>query len=179
MTVLLPNSFFLLCACFCATIGAVTDIRDRRIPNALTGTCLTAGLLLHLASGGWKAMEIAALAGLAGGAIFFFFFVIGGMGAGDIKLMAAVAAVAGFGHLTQIFLATAVAGGVLAVTVAVARGKLKTTVVNVGTLLQHHAAYGTLPHPELNVSNENILRLPYGIAIAVGCWATYLETLVR
>lgn len=125
-------------------------------------------------------MGMAALAGLAGGAIFFLFFVIGGMGAGDIKLMAAVSAIAGFGHLTEIFLATAVVGGVLAFAVALARGKLKSTVANVGALVQHHAAFGALPHPELNVLNENALRLPYGIAIAAGCWVTFASaTLLR
>ncbi|MGH9520151.1 MAG: A24 family peptidase, partial [Terriglobales bacterium] len=59
------------------------------------------------------------------------------------------------------------------------RGRLKNTLANVGTLARHHAAYGMLPHPELNVMNEQALRLPYGVAIATGCWIALLGTWVR
>jgi prepilin peptidase CpaA len=176
MMYFLPNSFFLLCACLCASLGAVTDIRSRRIPNALTVSCIAAGLSVHVGSGGWKALGLAVLAGLAGGAIFFLFFAIGGMGAGDVKLMAAVSTLAGFGHLAEIFIATALAGGVLAIALAVARGKLKSTLVNVGTLARHHAEFGLLPHPDLNVANSRALRLPYAVAIATGCWITFVGT---
>lgn len=176
----LPSSaVFLLCAACCASAGAWTDARSRRIPNRLTAVIFAAGLLLHFASDGWKAMGMSALAGLAGGAIFFIFFLIGGMGAGDVKLMAAVSAVAGFGHLFEIFLAVAIAGGAMAMALAMGRGRLKTTLMNVGALARHHAAYGMLPHPELNVMNERALRLPYGIAIAAGCWIAFLGMLVR
>lgn len=149
------------------------------MPNRLTASVFAAGLLLHFADSGWKAMGMSAIAGLTGGAVFFIFFLIGGMGAGDIKLMAAISAVAGFGHLFEIFLAVAIAGGVMALALAIGRGRLKSTLVNVGTLVRHHAAYGVLPHPELNVMNERALRLPYGIAIAAGCWIVLLGTLVR
>jgi prepilin peptidase CpaA len=179
MTLLSSTSVFLLCACFCASIGAVTDVRTRRIPNVLTGTAAAVGLLLHLTVDGWKAMGLAAAAGLIGGAIFFIFFVVGGMGAGDIKLMAAVSTLAGFGHLMEIFFATAVTGGVFAIALAISRGKLKSTFINVGAVIQHHAAFGALPHPELNVLNSKALRLPYAVAIAAGCWIVLLGTLLR
>ena len=125
-------------------------------------------------------MGMAALAGLVGGAIFFLFFVAGGMGAGDIKLMAAVTCITGFGHLAELFVATVLMGGLLALTLAISHGKLKSTIVNVGTLVQHHATTGLLPHPELNVLNSKTLRLPYAIAIASGCWITFLgQALLR
>ena len=86
---------YLLLASLCASAGAISDARSRRIPNLLTGTSIVFGLLLHLETGGWRQMGMAAVAGLAGGAVFFIFFVVGAMGAGDVKLMAAISVIAG------------------------------------------------------------------------------------
>ncbi|MGH9617406.1 MAG: A24 family peptidase [Acidobacteriaceae bacterium] len=169
-----PDWMYLLLACLCASAGAVSDARIRRIPNLLTGPAIGFALLLHMGAGGWREMGTAAAAGLVGGGVFFVFFVLGGMGAGDVKLMAAVSTLAGFGHLAEILLAVALAGGVFAITLAIARGRLKTTIVNVGSLIHHHAVAGALPHPDLNLSNPNTLRLPYGLAIAAGCWIVLL-----
>ncbi len=174
MKLLSPDFAYLLCASLCASIGAVSDVRTRRIPNFLTVSSLAFGLLLHLGTGSWRAMGLAAAAGLAGGAVFFIFFIVGGMGGGDVKLMAAVSCIAGFGHLLEIFIATALMGGLFALALAISRGRLKSTLANVGTLIGHHGAMGLLPHPELNVDQPGTLRLPYGVAIAAGCWITLL-----
>ncbi|HET9087937.1 MAG TPA: prepilin peptidase [Acidobacteriaceae bacterium] len=163
---------YLLCACVCASIGAVSDWRTRRMPNLLTGSSMLSGLLLHLAWGGWRAAGLAAAAGLLCGAGFFIFFLVGGMGAGDVKMMAAVGCMAGFGRLSEMFLATVLIGGVFAVALAMLRGQLKRTIWNVGALILHHGRYGLVQHPELNLLNADTLRLPYGMAIAAGCWLT-------
>ena len=123
-------------------------------------------------------MGLAAVAGLIAGASFFILFVAGGMGAGDVKLMAAVACVAGLGHLAEIMIATALMGGLIAIVLAISRGLLKATLVNVGVLVLHHSKEGLQPHPELNVLNAKTLRLPYAVAIAAGCWITLLSQAV-
>ena len=173
-----PEYLYLLLASLCASAGAIFDARSRRIPNLLTGVSIAFGLLLHLETGGWRQMGMAAVAGLVGGAVFFIFFVVGGMGAGDVKLMAAISVIAGFGHLAELFLAIAFTGGVFALVLAIARGRLKATLVNVGSLIQHHAVSGALPHPELNLANPHSLRLPYGVPIAAGCWIALLMEMV-
>ncbi len=174
MNLVSPDCMALLYASLCASLGAVWDVCTRRIPNHLTGSMIVLGLLLHLSAGGWQTMGLAAAAGLVGGAVFFFFFIAGGMGAGDVKLMAAVCCIAGFGHLEELFLATVLTGGMFALVLALARGRLKATVRNVGILIEHHATAGAMPHPELNIQNPAALRLPYGVAIAAGCWITLL-----
>jgi prepilin peptidase CpaA len=168
---------YLLLASLCATAGAICDARSRRIPNLLTVTAVAFGLLLHLQTGGWRQMGMAAVAGLVGGAVFFIFFVVGGMGAGDVKMMAAISVIAGFGHLAELFLAIAFTGGVFALVLAIARGRLKATLRNVGSLIRHHAVSGPLPHPDLNLDNPHSLRLPYGVPIAAGCWIVVLMRL--
>lgn len=122
---------------------------------------------------------MALAAGIIGGAVFFLVFAVGGMGAGDIKLLAAIACIAGFGNMTEIFVSTALTGGLFALALAIFHGRLKTTLINVGSLIGHHAAAGLQPHPELHLHNSHTLRLPYGLAIAAGCWITVLSHVLR
>lgn len=163
-----PETVYLASAFLCSSIGAVYDWRYRRIPNLLTAPAALLGLGLHLALGGWFSMTTALLAGLAGGGIFLLFFLCGGMGGGDVKLIAAVCCCAGLRHVGGILIATAIAGGIMAIAVALVSGRLRQTALNVGTLLFHHASTGLEAHPQLNVTNQKTLRMPYGIAIGAG-----------
>lgn len=120
-------------------------------------------------------MGLAATAGLIGGAIFLIFWIAGGMGAGDVKLITGVGCIAGTGHLAEILIATTLMGGLFAIVLATLRGRLKSTLANVGVLVMHHRKAGLQPHPELNVLNGKTLRLPYAVAIAAGCWITFFS----
>jgi prepilin peptidase CpaA len=156
----------------CAVVASVYDMRERRIPNRLTGSCLLAGLLLHLAVGGWSGLGSASLASLTAGGLFLIFFIAGGMGAGDVKLMAAMAAITGLAPLQLFLLATVLAGGVFALALAGYHGRLRQTFVNVAALLLHHGSQGLKPHPEMNLANERTLRLPFALPITAGCLVT-------
>lgn len=163
------------CALICAATGAAIDVRTRRIPNLLTGPFILIGLLLHLALGGFSQLGLSAAAGLIAGSVFLVFHLAGGMGAGDVKLMTAVACLAGYHSVLELLVATAIMGGVFAVVLAVSRGKLKETLLNTGALFAHHRREGLKPHPSLNLENTRTLRLPYGVAIAAGCLITFLS----
>ena len=163
-----PEFAYTAIALICALTGAVYDIRSRRVPNALTGPALLFGLLAHFALGGVRGLGSAAAAALIAGALFLIFYLAGGMGAGDLKLMMAVAAIAGLPRVADLLVLTAIAGGVLAILVALSRGRLKATLLNVGALLVHHGTAGLRPHPDLNLLNSATLRLPYAVAIATG-----------
>jgi len=104
----------------------------------------------------------------AGGAIFLMLFMVGGIGGGDVKLMAAVSAWAGIGQVGALLMATAVTGGVIAVALMVVRGRILEVLLNSLELLRHHAKSGLRPHPEINVRTGTSLRLPFAPAIAVG-----------
>jgi prepilin peptidase CpaA len=127
---------------------------------------------MHLILGGWKQMLSALGAGLICGVIFLVFYIAGGMGAGDVKLITAVGAIAGISHIAYILVLTAITGGVMAVILALARGKLKQTLMNVGEIASHHKQAGLQPHPDLNLKNVQTLRLPYALAIAGGSMLT-------
>jgi prepilin peptidase CpaA len=153
----------------CAGIGAVHDLREGRIPNRVTGPAMVAGLMIHWIAGGGHALADAALAGVIAGSIFLIFFVAGGMGAGDVKLMAAVGCISGLAQLRLIVIATAIAGGAFAIAVSLRHGRLGETLRNAVALLLHHGRRGLRPHPELNLTNARTLRLPFALPIAAGC----------
>lgn len=156
----------------CALVAAIFDVKSRRIPNLLTGPALVLALSLHLALDGWHGLFSALAAGFICGAVFFLFYLAGGMGAGDVKLIAAAGCFAGLPHAASLLCYTAIVGGFMALGLALLRGRLGETVNNVGYIMKHHLHQGLAPHPQLNVRNRNQLRLPYGVAIAAGCLLT-------
>jgi prepilin peptidase CpaA len=159
-------------ALLCASIGSVHDVRERRIPNVVTGPAILAGLMLHAISGGWVGFGNSAFAGLIAGGIFLIFFFAGGMGAGDVKLMAAVGCFAGLSSLCLLVISTVLAGAAFALAIGIYNGRLRQTLRNVGALLLHHGEQGLKPHPDLNLTNANTLRLPFALPIAAGCLFT-------
>ena len=139
-----------------------TDVRTRRIPNWLTGAIV--GAAFGLAFGGGPVTPLRALLGLVVGlALMLPGHIIGATGAGDVKLMAAVGAVVGPDVIFRAFLYSAVAGGVLAVAVALRRGRL-------GTTLQATTNLVTQPvHAKRAIeASDRANRFAYGPAIAVG-----------
>jgi prepilin peptidase CpaA len=155
-------------ATLCALAGSVFDVKSRRIPNFITMPAFMFGLALHLALGGWRQLLSSLAAGIICGAVFLVFYLAGGMGAGDVKLILAVGCIAGLSHVAYLLVLTALSGGVMAIVWAVARGQLQQTILNVGELASHHRQEGLQPHPDLNLKNTATLRLPYALAIAGG-----------
>jgi len=139
-----------------------TDVRTRRIPNWLTGAI--AGAAFGLAFGGGPVTPMRALLGLVVGlALMLPGHVIGATGAGDVKLMAAVGAVVGPDVIFRAFLYSAVAGGVLAIVVALRRGRLGTTLTATTNLVTQPV------HAKRAIeASDRANRFAYGPAIAVG-----------
>jgi len=168
MTSLQPELTYPAAATACALVGSVFDVKSRRIPNFITMPAFLFGLALHLALGGWRQLLSSLAAGLICAAVFLVFYIAGGMGAGDVKLILAVGCIAGLSHVAYLLVLTALSGGVMAIVWAVVRGQLQQTIVNVGELASHHRHAGLQPHPDLNLKNAATLRLPYALAIAGG-----------
>lgn len=172
MTLLQSELTYPAAATICALIGSVFDVKSRRIPNFITMPAFLFGLFLHLALGGWRQMLSSLAAGLICGLVFLVFYLAGGMGAGDVKLILAVGCIAGLSHIAYLLVLTALSGGVMAIVWAMARGRLQQTIMNVGELASHHRHEGLQPHPDLNLKNAATLRLPYALAIAGGSMLT-------
>jgi prepilin peptidase CpaA len=163
---------YVFAALLCAGIGSIHDIKDRRIPNVLTGPSIVFALLLHLLLGGWTQIGSSALAGLIAGLVMLVFFIAGGLGAGDVKLMTAVGCFVGMPLLPQVMISTFIIGALFAIVLALYRGRLRQTLVNVVALAVHHRQQGLTQHPDLNLRNISTLRLPYALPIAAGVLTT-------
>ena len=157
--------------------AAFFDLRSRRIPNWLTATGVVVGLALNALIGtrsgiqpGWPGLRFS-LEGLAlGFGIYFLFYVIRAMGAGDVKLMAAVGAMVGPQDWFWIFIFTAIIGGVAALALVLYRGRLKKTLFNLGFIMSEMKSGrpGYIGREELDVRSPKALGLPHGAVIAVG-----------
>jgi prepilin peptidase CpaA len=161
-------------------VAAFFDIRQHRIPNWLTlpGTLLGIALngFLFETSGLWYSFKGMGLAF----AVYFILYLLRGMGAGDVKLMAAVGAAAGPTNWLGILFLTALIGGVAALALAASKGRMRKTFQNMGLMLlslrQGRAPYRD--NPELDVQSEKALRLPHGAVIAGGTLAFVLAALI-
>lgn len=138
------------------------DLLAHRIPNRLTGSLFCLGCLLQFAIGGWSALGQAALGALVGLGILLPLYLLRAMGAGDVKLLAAIGALLGPHWALVAGISTLIAGGVLAVGYVLV-GALRAAVAPAGASwserLHHAGARAQLLRRE---------RFPYALAIAIG-----------
>ena len=152
--------------------ACVTDLRSRRIPNVLTFGAAAAALVYGAVVGGWWGLAIAALGWVIGAAAFFVPFALGGLGAGDVKLLAAIGAWLGPAGAFWLALYTGVAGGVMALVVALGSGYLRRALSNVSLLLMHWRVAGMRPLTEVSLEGSKGPRLAYALPIFAGLVAT-------
>src|SRR5271165_3189340 len=162
------TSILLLVAAIFAVVAAILDLRQHRIPNWLTYPGIILGFVFRGAFMGWKGLATALAGCLLAGGVMFLFFVVRAMGAGDVKIMAAIGAFVGPSNAVEVLLATAICGGVLAIAYALYRKRMISTLKNLASVLRFHAWAGVQAHPEVNLDNPEALRMPYGLAIALG-----------
>ena len=155
--------------------AAVFDIRFRRIPNWLTLTGIVLGFALNaLLAYPWplEGLKYAGLGLLFAFAVYFVLYLIHARGAGDVKLMAAVGAILAspFGWF-KLFIVTALIGGLFAVVLLLAKGRVRKTFWNVAYLVNElgHARAPYMSREELDVKSPKAVTLPHGVTIAVSC----------
>jgi prepilin peptidase CpaA len=141
-----------------------TDIRSSRIPNWITLTAMGFALFLHAWFDGVPG-ALFSLGGLVTGlGLFLFFYLSGGIGAGDVKLMAAVGAMVGpYGALMSSLLAILV-GGVYALGAMIYEWGILTT----GQKLAFTVKTALLPGDKASQNLALPFRLRYGAAIVGG-----------
>lgn len=112
---------FAIQAALAATVltAAVTDLYSQRVPNWLTFPAIVLALSLHSANGGLPGVLFGAGGLAAGFGLLIAFYAMGGMGAGDVKLMATVGAFTGPERVLWIFFYSALFGGVYALGIVV------------------------------------------------------------
>lgn len=162
-------SLTVISAAFLAPLAFIIsyyDICYRRIPNPFVLATLVVGFFVNVAFAGING----ALASLGGCALgFFLMFVLhifGAMGAGDVKLFAAIGAIAGANLVVPMFIVVTLTGGLLGVVSMLRAGQVRTTMLRV-----LHIVIGLLPGqrvPRFAVPTDRKLTIPYGVAITFG-----------
>jgi prepilin peptidase CpaA len=143
--------------------ATVIDIRTRRIPNVLTALMAATGIGLAAAGANGVSLAAAALGIVVGFGLMLPGHALGATGAGDVKLMAAVGAIVGPMLVVKAFLFTAIAGGVLAIVVAIRRRRLASTLSATGQMIGAPSLTPLIIRTAVPGS-----RFAYGPAIAVG-----------
>jgi prepilin peptidase CpaA len=150
--------------------AAVIDIRTHRIPNLLTFPALALALVLQFAFFGLQGLIAGVLGMLVGVGLFLLPFALGGMGAGDVKLMGVAGAFLGPVGALWAVLFSGVAGGVLAVVWGLLHGRLSRVFSRTASLMvaavdaRRRDAQGGLP----TLERSSGWTIPYGVAIAFG-----------
>ena len=149
-------------------LAGVSDLRTRRIPNALTVTALGIALALRAATG---AEPLAS--GLFGALIAFAtavpLVILGGLGGGDAKMLAAAGAFLGPAGLPMMLLVTALVGGAMGAFAVARRGAFGATVTRCRAILATPFGMSTEPLPRLGAPGA--IAIPYGVAIGAGALA--------
>lgn len=170
-------------------VAVTTDLMWRRIPNWLTGPFLVAGFAASAWVHGWRGLGTSAEGMALGLGVYGILFWLGGMGAGDVKLCAALGAWIGPGQLLIATILTALAGGVMALVWAVSSGFSNELLADTGNLILGRwrrtadAGSGTESGPESDrpsaiATERNTApprrKMPYAPAIAVGALLSFL-----
>jgi prepilin peptidase CpaA len=150
--------------------ACVDDLWRRQISNWISVSAFISGFALQSIQHGWRGAGSALLGTLAGAAVFLIFYVLGGMGGGDVKLMAGFGALLGAQRLLVAALWTAGVGGLLAVAVIAVRWVRETRIRD--AWLRNAAPRSSADQPALDAGAANQRResIPYAPAIAAGVW---------
>jgi len=153
-------------------MAVIVDVRERRIPNLLTSSGMVIAIIYQLYTGGYTGL-LFSLQGLATGiALLLIPFVMGGIGAGDVKLLGMIGAFKGSIFVVGTFLWMAIWGGIIALVFLIMQRRLGETLKRLG----HGLVLSRLSMVKLSHSvnkEEFSVYYPYGVAIALGVLTSY------
>ncbi len=143
------------------------DFRTRKIPNWLTVPALVLGIGMHTVVAGWSG-TIASLEG-AGLALVILLplVLLRGLGAGDWKLMGAVGAFLGPLMLLFVLLGSIFVSGFMAIVAILRTQRVGETLRNIVVLVRGFFAFGLRTNPKISLDNPALLKVPFGVAVAV------------
>lgn len=151
-------------------IASISDLRFHKIPNWLTFSTIGAGIIYHTYMKSYKGFLFSIKGVFVGIALLLLFYILGGTGAGDVKLMGAVGGLLGAFGVFKAFLFAALIGGIYAIVLlALHRGDLnfKNKVKRYGTMLKTFFFTQRLIYIPPENKGERPL-LCYGVVIALG-----------
>jgi prepilin peptidase CpaA len=166
----LSNHISVVAVAAAGLAAAAIDLRTRRVPNTLSAGVAVSGFAIAALRLGTLTFPMAAIGCVVGLLLMLPGYVFGATGAGDVKLFAALGTLVGPSGIVLGFFYTAIAGGLMAVGVALMRASLGTTLRRAGALV---ATRGGSANDIERSELDN--RFAYAPAIAVGVMAAALS----
>jgi prepilin peptidase CpaA len=145
----------------------IEDLGWRRISNWTSGGAVLAGLIVHGIQKGWSGVGHSLLGTLIGFGVFLIFYLLGGMGGGDVKLMAGFGALLGDRLILPAALLAAASGGVMALGFLAIRAVIRRAKVWFGKAAVEAVSNGA----------KCAESIPYAPAITVGAWLALVSDL--
>jgi prepilin peptidase CpaA len=159
-----------------ALVAGWVDFRTRRIPNWLTIPAVLSGISLRAALGGWPGAK-ASLEGLALAlGLLLPLVLLRALGAGDWKLMGAMGAFLGPALFLLVLLGSIFVSGLMAMVEMARTRRVRETLHNLGVLVKGFFSFGLRVHPEISLDNPRLLKLPFGVAVAISTVALFCAT---
>jgi len=158
----LINSLFLIYT----VLSALTDLWYRKIYNSLTFPAIILGITFNLIHFGLNGLALSVIGLLAGFGISIIFYLAGGIGAGDVKFLAAVGSIMGTKFMLIGAFYGVILAGIYALWVLIKRQRLFSTLKEILTAV---FLFITLRKPEhVKFGDENSIYAPYAAFLAIG-----------
>ena len=156
-------------------LAAIVDGVRLRVPNWVTYPLIAAGWLYSGVAFGWAGLGWSLGGTAVGLALLLPAYAVGGMGAGDVKLLAGVGAWIHATHTFHAFCVSAIVGAVLAVAMVAWQGAWGKHIAQFQSIVME---FLTIRNPEQLAAiaaqrKSSMLLLPYGIPITIGTIAYF------
>ncbi|MCH8829988.1 MAG: prepilin peptidase [Planctomycetes bacterium] len=162
--------------CLVLIVAAYIDGKQLRVPNWITFPLVISGLAFNVWIDGWSGLGSGLIGMMVGLACLLPLYSVGGMGAGDVKLLAGVGAWLGGWVTFYAFCVSAVVGGVMAVIMVLYKKDLKKHTINLMVILSEWKEIRD-PRELSRLAGERkhtMFLLPYGIPICIGSIGYFL-----
>lgn len=153
-------------------VAAIFDYRFRRVPNIVTFPAIVGGMSIAFLQGGFASLSFSTLGLFLGIALLSLPYAMGGIGAGDVKLMGTIGAIKGPWFMFDTFLVSSIIGGIMAVfrvAFLIKSSDMRVLGQSVKTTY-YTGVLSAIEIPEYALKE----RLPYAVAISAGAVITMI-----
>ena len=157
-------------------VCALTDLRRRRVYNVIVVPGLVLGIGMYTALHGWQGCVTALLGCASGCAMLLPFYLLGGIGAGDVKFLMAAGALAGPAVVLVGGLYGALIGGMVALVVVMRNQDVRIRITAILMTLLHRQMRQA---HELLHAQQQPVTLPYVVFLSVGIMLRWVELWIR